>query len=148
MILSQEILWDIDNKTHAEKVQSAMYLIWPCAFKAPSLPCKFVFAFQYNPICGDIHSQGRDGNKHNTSLHLWPPSSSPSLWMQCNNGEVQGSARKIASLFRYLLMAYRLKDSGFNAENKDVKKTCKTFCTRSLSLQALNYTSRWGLSFN
>lgn len=98
-----------------------MCLSWPCASKALSLLCKFVFAFQYNPICGDIHSESRDGNKHNTSLHLWPPSSSSSLWMQCNNGEEQGRGRKIASLF-YLLMVHKLKDSRFNSADKSVRK--------------------------
>lgn len=90
--------------------------------EALSLLCKFVFAFQYNPICGDIHSESRDGNKHNTSLHLWPPSSSSSLWMRCNNGEEQGRGRKIASLFRCLLMVHKLKDSRFNSDNKSVRK--------------------------
>lgn len=36
-----------------------MCLEWPCASKALSLLCKFVFSFQYNPICGDIHSESR-----------------------------------------------------------------------------------------
>lgn len=105
-----------------KKLELDMCLVWPCSSKALSLLCKFVFAFQYNPICGDIHSASRYGNKHNTSLHLWPPSSSSSLWMQCNNGEEQGRGRKIASLFSYLLMVHKLKDSGFNSENKSVRK--------------------------
>lgn len=99
-----------------------MCLAWPCGSKALSLLCKFQFAFQYDPICGNIHSESRDGNKHNTSLHLWPPSSSSSLWMQCNNREEQGRGRKIVLLFRYLLMARKLKDSRFNSENKSVRK--------------------------
>lgn len=99
-----------------------MCLAWPCASKVLSLLCKFVFAFQYIPICGNIHSKHRDWNKHNTSLHLWPPSSSSSIWMQCNNGEAQRRGRKIASLFRYLLMVDKLKDNRFNSENKSVRK--------------------------
>lgn len=103
-----------------------MCLTWPCASEAVSLLCKFVFAFQYNPICGDIHSESRHGNKHNTSLHLWPPCSSSSLWMQCNNEGEQGRGRKIPSLFRYLLMVHKLKDSRFSSDNKSVRKpTCK-----------------------
>lgn len=118
--------WMMKNSTFTV---SYMCLAWPCASKALSFVCKFVFAFQYNPICGDIHSGSRYGNKHNTSLHLWPPSSSSSLWMQCNNGGEQGRGRKIASLFRYLLMVHKLKDSRFNSDNKSVRKpTCKMLC--------------------
>lgn len=116
-----------------------MCLAWPCASNVLSMLCKFVFAFQYNPFCGDIHSQSRDRNKHNTFLHLWPPSSPSFLWMQLNNGEEQERGRKIASLFRHVLMVHKLKDSRFNSENKSVRKatkpTCKIFCKRSQAFE-------------
>lgn len=115
--------------------QIPMRMMWGTIFKVRSVHrmalClqsfffspKFVFGFQYNPICRDFRSESRYWNKHNTSLHLWPPSSSSSLWMRGNNGGEQGRGRKIAALFRCLLKVHKLKDSTFNSGNKSVRKT-------------------------
>lgn len=85
--------------------QILMRMMWGTIFKVRSVPrmalClqsflfspKFVFGFQYNPICRDFRSESRYWNKHNTSLHLWPPSSSSSLWMRGNNGGEGGRLR-------------------------------------------------------
>lgn len=111
---------------------------WPCACTAFLFPPKFVFGFQCNPICRDFRSESRYWNKHNTSLHLWPPSSSSSLWMRGNNGGEQGRGRKIAALFRCLLKVHKLKDSTFNSGNKSVRKpTCKMLHTRLLQMEMI-----------
>lgn len=130
--------------------QILMRMMWGTIFKVRSVPrmalClqsflfspKFVFGFQYNPICRDFRSESRYWNKHNTSLHLWPPSSSSSLWMRGNNGGEQGRGRKIAALFRCLLKVHKLKDSTFNSGNKSVRKpTCKMLHTRLLQMEII-----------
>lgn len=100
----------------------------PCACKAFCFPPKFVLGFQYDPICRDFRSESRYGNEHNTSLHLWPPSSSSSLWTRGNNGGEWGKGRKIAALFRCLLKVHKLKDSTFNSGNKSVFENLLARC--------------------
>lgn len=46
-----------------------MGLVWPCASEALSLLRESLFAFQYNPIGGDIHSERERREQTQHSLY-------------------------------------------------------------------------------